>query len=142
MNYLEMYNDIMKKAPAIALATAVDGMPDVRIISHCVIPERPDVLYFSTNRTSPKVLQFEANNVISFSTVPAPSDGHIHVRSKNATVHKSDLSIADVKDIFIEQIPGFDKILSVIGAYTDVYEIHIKEATVVLNPMQTGTVTF
>ena len=142
MNYLEMYNDIMKKAPAIALATTVDGMPDVRIISHCVIPERPDVLYFSTNRTSPKVLQFGANNIISLSTVPSPSDGHIHVRSKNATVRKSDLSIADVKDIFIEQIPGFDKILSVIGAYTDVYEIHMKEATVVLNPMQTGTVTF
>ncbi len=142
MNYLEMYNDIMKNAPAIALATTTDEMPDVRIISHCVIPDRPEVIYFSTNRTSPKVLQFEANNVIAFSTIPSPSDGHIHVRSNNATVRKSVLSIDELKDIFIAQIPGFDKILSVIGAYTDVYEIHIKEATVVLNPMQTGTVTF
>ena len=142
MNYLEMFNDIMKKAPAIALATTVDGMPNVRLISHCVIPERPDVIYFSTNRSSPKVSEFEANSVVSFSTVPSPSEGHIHVRSSNAIVRKSDLSIDDVKDIFIDQIPGFDKILSVIGAYTDVYEIQIKEATVVLNPMQTGTVTF
>jgi uncharacterized pyridoxamine 5'-phosphate oxidase family protein len=142
MNYLEMFNDIMKKAPAIALATTTDGMPNVRIISHCIIPERPNVIYFSTNRTSPKVSEFEENNVVSFTTVPSPSEGHIHVRSKNASVCKSEFTLDEVKDIFIERIPGFDKILSVIGAYTDVYEIHIKEATVVLNPMQTGTVTF
>ncbi|MFT4145690.1 MAG: pyridoxamine 5'-phosphate oxidase family protein [Mobilitalea sp.] len=142
MNYLEKFNEVMKNAPAIALATTTNGMPDVRIVSHCIIPDRPDVIYFSTNRTSPKVSEFDAKNEIAFTTIPAPADGHVHVRSKKATVHKSDFTINDLKDIFLAQIPGFDKILSVIGAYTDVYEIHIKEATVVLNPMQTGTVTF
>ncbi len=66
----------------------------------------------------------------------------MHVRSKKATVHKSEFSIEDVKDLFLCQIPGFDKTLSVIGKLLDVYEIHVKEASVILGPMQTGIVTF
>lgn len=142
MDYTEEFYNIVKRAAAIAVATAIENQPNVRLVNHCMDMDRPGVIYFSTNRTSPKVAEFEMNHEISFSTVPAPADGHIHARSKKATVQKSKFSIEEVKDLFIEQIPGFDKTLSAIGGFLDVYEIHVKEASVVLGPMQTGEVRF
>ncbi|WOO37057.1 pyridoxamine 5'-phosphate oxidase family protein [Anaerocolumna sp. AGMB13020] len=142
MEYTEKYQEIVQKAYSIALATAIDNKANIRCVSSCFDPVRPSVIYFSTNRNMPKVTEFARNNEVAFTTVPAPADGHIHVRSQKATVHKSDFTIDELKDMFITQIPGFERTLEMAGRFLDVYEIHVKEAIVVLGPMQTGTVTF
>ncbi len=142
MDYTEKYQEIIQKAFAIALATSVDSKANVRCVSTCFDPARPGVIYFSTNRNMPKVTEFAKNHEVAFTTIPLPADGHIHVRSQKATVQKSDFTIDELKDMFIKQIPGFEKTLEMAGKFLDVYEIHVKEAVVVLGPMQTGTVTF
>lgn len=142
MDYTEKYQEIIKKAFTIALATSVDGKANVRCVSGCFDPAQPSIIYFSTNRNMPKATEFSKNNEVAFTTVPVPSDGHIHARSQRAIVHKSNFTIDELKDMFIEQIPGFDKTLEMAAKFLDVYEIHVKEAVVVLGPMQIETVTF
>ena len=142
MDYTQEFNNIIKESVALAVATSVDGKPNVRIVNHCIDAEKHGVIYFSSNRSSSKIGEFEKNNEIAFTSVPDITVSHAHVRSTNATVHKSALSLDEVKDLFLAQIPGFDKTLAVIGKFMDVYEIHVKEANVILAPMQAGTVTF
>ncbi len=142
MDYTEKYQEIVQKAFSIALATSVDNKANIRCVSSCFNPAKPGIIYFSTNRNMPKVTEFSKNNEVAFTTVPAAADGHIHVRSQKATIHKSDFTIEELKDMFIKQIPGFERTLEMAGKFLDVYEIHVKEAIVVLGPMQTGTVTF
>lgn len=142
MNYTEKYQEIIKNAFTISLATSVDNKANVRCVSCCFDSAKPSVIYFSTNRNMPKVAEFAKNNEVAFTTIPVPADGHIHVRCQKATVEKSNFTMNELKDMFIEQIPGFEKTLEMAGKFLDVYEIHVKEAIVVLGPMQTGTVTF
>jgi len=142
MDYTEKYQEIVQKAFSIALATSVENKANVRCVSSCFNPDKPNVIFFSTNKNMPKIVEFAKNNEVAFTTVPAPADGHIHVGSQKSTVRKSDFNIDELKDMFIKQIPGFERTLEMAGKFLDVYEIHVKEAIVVLGPMQTGTVTF
>ena len=136
------FDCMMKATTSIALATSVDDNPNVRIVNCCYDESRPGIVYFSSVRSNPKTIEFEKNSKVAFTTIPAPSEGHVHIRTKTATVQKSKLSIDDVEKMFVEQIPGFDKSLAVIGRQLDIYEIHIKEAVIVYGPKQTGAVSF
>jgi uncharacterized pyridoxamine 5'-phosphate oxidase family protein len=140
MNYTQEFNNIVQETSTLALATSVDGIPNVRIVNFGYDTSKPGVIYFSSTRTSPKLSEFAQNSRVAFTTVPAES--HTHVRSNNSLVQKSALYIDEIKDLFLAQIPGFDVTLSVLGSQMDIYEIHIKEATVILGPGKIGTVSF
>jgi uncharacterized pyridoxamine 5'-phosphate oxidase family protein len=142
MDYNQEYINIVKNTAILALATSVKNIPNVRIVNYCFETNKPGILYFSTLRTSPKTEEFEINNKVSITTIPAPSDGHIHVRSKHAIVQKSKYVLEDLKELFISQIPGYAVTFSTVGKLLDVYEIHIKEALVILGPNQIGGVSF
>lgn len=142
MDYTQEFNNIMKKTATIALATSVDNIPNVRIVNCCYDLTKPGIVYFSSVRTNPKAAEFEKNSKIAFTTVPVPNEGHVHIRTKNAIVQKSKLTMDEVKELFITQIPGFDVTLSRIGQLLDVYEIHVKESAIIFGPNQIGTLSF
>ncbi|MEW9079982.1 hypothetical protein [Terrisporobacter glycolicus] len=53
-----------------------------------------------------KVDEFEKNNIVSFTTIPSNSTEHI--RCNGAVIQKSNLTIFDLKDEFIEKIPDYE----------------------------------
>lgn len=53
-----------------------------------------------------KVDEFEKNNIVSFTTIPSNSTEHI--RCSGAVIQKSNLTIFDLKDEFIEKIPDYE----------------------------------
>ena len=140
-NAIQKYNEILAATNEIALATCVNSIPNVRIVSFVRKTERPDVLYFASGRDNQKVAEFAQNNHVAFTSIP-PSGDVPHIRSQNALVHKSAFSINDLKDLFINAIPGYDETLAAIGDTLDVFEIHVKEATVIADFEAPDVVTF
>jgi len=141
MSLISSYTEILEKTNEIALATAIGNVPNVRIVNFCFNKENPGVLYFASDITNNKVHEFEQNNVIAFTTVPA--DGGIpHVRSVRAAVQKSDRTMDEMAQLFISAIPGYDEAIAAIGEALTVFEIHVKEAVVITGFEEPGFVTF
>ena len=140
MSAIDDYQAILKNTNEIALATAVDNIPNVRIVNFCFMPERPDILYFASDRDNRKVSEFARNNAVTFTSIP--KDGIPHVRSLKATVQKSARTIAEMAPFFIAVIPGYDETIAAIGGSLDVFEIHVKEAVVIAGFEEPGHVRF
>jgi uncharacterized pyridoxamine 5'-phosphate oxidase family protein len=142
MDFLQELNRIMEKTNKVALATAVNNMPNVRIVNFYYNPQNKGILYFSSFKGNPKTIELSQNNIVAFTTIPVSDESAEHVRVKNATVKKSDLTIYDLKDGFIKKLPSYEMLIEQAGDMLDVYEIHFKEANVTLDIKQAGKVTF
>jgi Pyridoxamine 5''-phosphate oxidase. len=141
MSDISNYLEILGKTNEIALATSVNNIPNVRIVNFCFNAERPDILYFASDITNNKIREFEQNNVIAFTTVPA--DGGIpHVRSVQAAVEKSGHTMDEMAQLFISAISGYDEAIAAIGDALTVFEIHVKETVVITGFEEPGFVTF
>lgn len=142
MDFSKEFYRMMDEAINIALATSVGDIPNVRIVNFYYDPQNKGVVYFSSFRGLPKTLEFSQNNKVAFTTVPtAPTENSEHVRVNNATVKKSDLTIYDLKDGFIKKMPSYEMLIKQAGDMFDVYEIHFKDANVIVGVRQAGKVT-
>ncbi|MET3211482.1 UNVERIFIED_CONTAM: putative pyridoxamine 5'-phosphate oxidase family protein [Paenibacillus sp. PvR008] len=140
MNSVKAFNELIEKTATIALATSANNIPNVRAVNFCYDVTRPGIMYFTSVRGNSKTVEFEKNNKVAFTTIP--TEGNAHIRSKDAMVQKSKFSMDEVKDLFLTQIPDYDEALSQIGELLEVYEIHIKEAAIILDIHQKGSITF
>jgi uncharacterized pyridoxamine 5'-phosphate oxidase family protein len=140
MKSVENYLEVLAKANSLALATSVDNIPNVRIVNFCFKKEEPAILYFTSHRENQKVTEFGKNNNVAFTSISG--DGVSHVRSRKAVVRKSRYSLDEIKELFIENIPGYDHFIEAIGKSLDVFEIHVKEAAVTTGSKAPDTVTF
>jgi uncharacterized pyridoxamine 5'-phosphate oxidase family protein len=140
MDYKEVFVEILSGTNEIALATSADGTPNVRIVNFCFESGKPEVLYFAADRDNRKVAEIKENNKVAFTTVPR--EGIPHARSNDAIAVKSGRSIDGMKDLFIARVPGYDETIAAIGDCLDVFEIHIKNAFVVVDFENSGPVSF
>lgn len=142
MNYKTEFYHTLDKTNEIALATAVADIPNVRIVNFCYDASKPGILYFATDRENQKVAEFALNPNVAFTTVPTDGASVPHARSNHAVVHKSQHTIEEIRELFIQKIPGYDETLSAIGDKLDVFEIHMKDAFVIVDYETAGPVTF
>lgn len=140
MDFLKEFNKIMENTNNIALATAVDNIPNVRMVNFYYNPQNKGVLYFASFQGNTKALEFAQNNTVAFTTISIETSEH--VRATNATVQKSNLTIYDLKDAFVTKLPDYKMTIENFGDKLDVYEVHFKEASVILGFNQNGKVTF
>lgn len=105
MDYMKEFMRIMESQSAIALATAVANVPNVRIVNFCSDNQNKGVLYFSTFKNNRKVKEFAENSQVAFTTIPIGTNEH--VRANKATILKSNLTIYDLKEAFIKKIPDY-----------------------------------
>ena len=139
MDFLREFNRIMVEQGEIALATCVDNIPNVRIVNFYYDTKKKGVVYFSTFGDNAKVGEFSKNNAVAFTTVP--SKGNEHVRVTEAIIQKSNLTIYDLKDGFVGKIPDYETTIEQAGSELVLYEIHFKEARVILDFTQSGNIT-
>ncbi|ASA23050.1 pyridoxamine 5'-phosphate oxidase family protein [Paenibacillus donghaensis] len=128
-NTIQEYTQILEHTNRLALATAIDQVPNVRIVNFVYDASRPGILYFTSDRDNRKVTEFTLNNQVAFTVIP--EQGIAHIRSSQAVVRKSDLTLGEIKELFIAKVPGYDETLKAIGEMLEVFEIQMKEATVV-----------
>lgn len=142
MDYLPAYTRILNQGCIIALATSVNEKPNVRIVNYCCNEEDPSILYFSTGEESGKIAELNENDSAAFTTIPASPTDTPHVRAHSAVVKKSDLSLGDVKDLFLKHSPELAEMYDIIGDTLTVYEIRVKGADVIVDMDDIGSVSF
>lgn len=135
----EEFDTVMGEQGNIALATCVNSIPNVRIVTYYREAARPGVLLFNTDRHNEKVKEFDANNRVAFSSLP--EGGIAHVRSHDALVKKSPLPVNEVRELF-SRIPGYRRTLEELGESLDLYEIHVTQAVVILGFDEVVLVSF
>lgn len=139
MNFTEKFSQIMAEQSQIALATCADDRPNVRIVNFCNDSSKKGVIYFSTFGNNQKVKEFKVNSTVAFTTIP--STGNAHVRVKKATVHKSEQTIYDLRDMFVQKIPEYEMTIKQAGKYLVLYELHFEEADVTVDMKNQGSIT-
>ncbi|MDR1134406.1 MAG: pyridoxamine 5'-phosphate oxidase family protein [Synergistaceae bacterium] len=125
------FEKIMGKAERIALASAVDRIPNVRIVNF-VYSASEKVLYFASTKGDPKESEFSKNHNAAFSTIPAR--GLAHVRVHYATAAKSGKTVFDAADMFIAKMPWYKENIEQNGNGMDLYEVRFTAATVLAGP--------
>ena len=129
MNTKQEFTRLMKTQTEIALATCVDGQPNVRIVNF-YFDETAKVILFSTFGDNEKVKEFESNNKVAFRTIP--HGGIEHIKS-NGTVQKSTRTIFDVAEHFVQKVPDYKYTIQQSGDYLLLFEISFTSAVVTLD---------
>ncbi|WP_430607837.1 hypothetical protein IGJ55_001377 [Enterococcus sp. AZ170] len=129
MKTTEAFKQIMNEQTEIALATSVDEMPNVRIVNF-IYDEAKKCLFFSTFKGNDKIIEFQKNSNVSFTTIP--TDNTNHVRVHYAKVKKSDLTVYDVAEQWIKKIPSYEENIRQVGPMLELYEIHFSKVIVIL----------
>ena len=138
MNFLEEFQDIMKSQQEIALATSVSDVPNVRIVNFVYLEEIPWVVYFASFKDNDKIKEYSDNPRVSFTTIP--HDEMRHIRVSKATVQRSNKTIFDLQDAFVNKIPWYDETISFWWEDLWLYEIHFEEVKVIVDISQEGVV--
>jgi uncharacterized pyridoxamine 5'-phosphate oxidase family protein len=143
LDYMEQFYIILNKSTEIALATSINNIPSVRIVSICHDENRPGVIYFQTNNLeSKKVSDITENNNVAFTTAPIGKT-IANIRSNNAFVTKSEHTFDELKHLFITKVPEYEDAYNKHAHNMTVFEIHVKEAIVVVDyGIKQGIVTF
>jgi general stress protein 26 len=137
MDYRKEFERMMQTQTAMALATAADGAPNVRIVNFYYDTETK-TLYFSTFSDNQKVVEFEKNTHVAFTTIP--TNGEEHVRVKNGIVKKSSVSIEAIKDKFLTKMPKYIMSIPDVLHALLLFEITFHEADVVIDFEHMGAI--
>lgn len=129
MNTKEVFSRLMNTQTEIALATCVEGQPNVRIVNF-YFDETAKVILFTTFADNDKVQEFQANNKVAFTTIPY--GGNEHIKAKGV-VQKSERTVFDVAERFIQKIPDYKDTVEQAGEFLVLYEIAFDSATVTLD---------
>lgn len=139
MDFLQEFNRLMENTTNLALGTSVNAVPNVRILNFIHDSKNKGVVYFASFKGSTKTLEFSQNNIVAFTTIPFGTSEHIRVT--NGIIQKSNLTIYDLKDEFIKKLPNYELTIEQAGHMLDVYEVHFKEANVILDIGKQSKVT-
>lgn len=120
---------IMGEQTEIALATSVNDVCNVRIVNF-YYDDNSKILFFSTFGDNEKIREFEQNDNVAFTTIP--HEGNKHIKGKGK-VKKSNITIYDIKDNFINKIPEYKYTIEEAGQFLILFEIHVDTVIVTLD---------
>lgn len=139
MDFVKEYERIMAEQVEIALATCIDGAPNVRIVNFCCQDCSRGILYFSTFGDNQKVGEFVKNASVAFTTIP--HEGNAHVRVKHGLVKKSSHTVCDLSAEFIKKVPDYAITIEQAGEHLVLYEIAFNAADVTIDFENIGCIT-
>lgn len=123
------FTRVMNTQTELALATCVDGQPNVRIVNFC-FNEAAGVVLFSTFGDNEKVRELEASGKVAFTTIPHGGNEHVKARG---TAQKSRRTVFDAAEGFIKKIPGYRDTIAQAGNSLVLFEVAFESAVVTLD---------
>ena len=134
MDITNNFLEIMKKTNNMVIASSdSNNQPNLRTVNFYYSPDEK-ILYFLTLKNSQKTVEFEQNNKVAFTTIPI--EGVKHVKAKGI-IRKSQKSVQDLKNKFIEKIPEVKKNIDEGENFMELYEVSFTKATVTLDVKNT-----
>lgn len=129
MDVRQEFLRIMDTQKLMALATSVDGQPDVRMIGF-VYDKVNKVIYFVTYPKSPKVEQIRQNDKVAFTTLPAE---RIECVRGEGVARPSSRTLEEVAPVLEEKRPGYMEHIKPVRDRVALFEIVVDEVRVVLS---------
>ena len=134
MDITNNFLEIMEKTNNMVIASSdSNNQPNLRTVNFYYSPDEK-ILYFLTLKNSQKTVEFEQNNKVAFTTIPI--EGVKHVKAKGI-IRKSQKSVQDLKNKFIEKIPEIKKHFDEGENFMVLYEVSFTKATVTLDVKNT-----
>ena len=134
MDITNNFLEIMKKTNNMVIASSdSNNQPNLRTVNFYYSPDEK-ILYFLTLKNSQKTVEFEQNNKVAFTTIPI--EGVKHVKAKGI-IRKSQKSVQDLKNKFIEKIPEIKKHFDEGENFMVLYEVSFTKATVTIGVKNT-----
>ena len=138
MDYKKEFQRMLRSQTAIALATSVNGLPNVRIVNFYYDSDKK-ALYFSSFADNQKIAELEKNPHIAFTTIT--DSGEEHIRVKNGMARQSSISIEEIKDKFLAKLPEYIMSVPDVLPALVLFEITFESADVVLDFEHMDTLT-
>lgn len=129
MDILQEFLRIMGTQRVMALATSVDGQPDVRMVGFSYDPEEK-VLYFVTYPESRKVEQIGQNGKVAFVTLPGET---IKCVRGEGVARPSSRTIEEVAPVFEKKRPGYMERIRPFRDRLALFEVTFSEVRVILS---------
>lgn len=130
MDYRKEFEHMMETQTEIALATLVEGVPNVRIVNFYYDTDKK-TLYFSSFADNQKVAELEQNPHVAFTTLT--KDGEAHIRVKNGIARKSTVTVEEIKGKFLAKLPNYIMSIPDVLPALVLLEITFDNADVVLD---------
>lgn len=120
---------IMNSQSEMALATSVNNIPNVRIITF-YFNANINTIFFTSFKNNKKIKEFQINQNVGFTTIS--KNGVEHVKG-NGIIKESSKNIIDLSNNFINKIPDYKKLIENFSEHLILFEIKIDIVTVTLN---------
>lgn len=130
MNYKKEFERMMETQVSIAIATAADKIPNVRVVNFYYDTERK-TLYFSTFGDNQKAEELEKNPHVAFTTLTAKGEEHVRVR--NGIARRSSIEVEAVKERFLNKIPDYIMSIPDLLPALILFEVTFDQADVVID---------
>lgn len=131
MDLMKAYQDVMQSHANMALATSVDGVPNVRVVTFGYNESTPKTAYFTTFKGNKKIAEFAQNPHVCFMPLPQGPDAPAQVRV-TGKVQKSAKSLEEVAALILRKAPFFAQTLEQGGNMLEAYEVNFEEASVTI----------
>lgn len=131
MELKQAFETVMSGTVNMALATSVNGKPNVRIVTYGYDETTPNRMYFTTFKGNQKIAEFEQNPNVAITPLPESPDAPAQVRIHGRVV-KSGKSLDEVAALILKTAPFFAETLSQGGDMLIPYEIQFTEAAVTI----------
>ena len=137
MQLNEQFEQVMVQSVNMALATSVEGRPNVRIVTFAYDPAQPGKVFFTTFKGNQKTVEFAQNPQLACMPLPEGPEAEVQVRIFGR-VQPSTLRLDEVVAIIERKYPGNAQTILEGGDMMEVYEVCFDEAyvTVGINPAQ------
>ena len=129
MNHKEAFLKTMADTENLALATCVEGMPNVRVVTFAYDEATPGRVYFTTFKGNKKIEEFALNANVALQPLPEAADAPAQVRIFGR-VQKSARELSDVGALIARKAPSFSETLSKAGPMLEAYEVRFDKAYV------------
>ena len=129
MTLKQNFEIVMEQSTNMALATSVENIPNVRIVTFGYNPAQPGHLFFTTFPGNAKIAEFAKNPNVSCMPLPESPEAGIQVRL-HGTVKPSASSIEKIAPLLLKKFPAFQETLQAAKDILLVYEVNFSEAFV------------
>ena len=131
MELKQAFETVMSGTTNMALATSVNGKPNVRVVTYGYDKTTPSTVYFTTFKGNQKISEFEENPHVAIIPLPESPDAPAQVRI-HGQVAKSGKSLADIAPLILKNAPFFAETLAQGGDMLVPYEIYFNQAAVTI----------
>ncbi len=125
------FDQVMQKGVNIALATSVNCLPNVRVVTFAYDQQQPKTVYFTAFPGNKKIEEFEHNEKVCFVSLPEGAQNDLQVRCQGI-VRRSTRPLAEITPIIVAKMPDYQGLLDQAGDILLAYEIVFEEVQVTI----------